>query len=199
MEWSLFINGNECIVSRDVTDGELSVIADAIIEEVYGDYGVFRKVDYVNLVELFRYIAEFEYEILDGDRDGDRYTSEFDEWFMELWVDERELFNYLAELPATREYVWNMDYNFKGQPETKLFEIAHKIFFSTYFGYRDLSYLNRYIESVGGFTDHEIREIRSHMDGFMEVNGYDAVDAREEWSVTKEEYEDMLAEFKLKI
>lgn len=38
MEWSLFINGNECIVSRDVTDGELSVIADVVIDEVYGDY-----------------------------------------------------------------------------------------------------------------------------------------------------------------
>lgn len=34
MEWSFFINGNECIVSRDVTDGELSVIADEMIEEV---------------------------------------------------------------------------------------------------------------------------------------------------------------------
>ena len=169
-------------------------LVEVVLSKVYGDSGIVDEYTKYNLGNFLTLMNDRASRAFDEKDDVNPIG--FDDWLLKLSIDHSELFKFLSEWDYTKDYVENFDYNIKN--DSKVEEIATKIYYATYNGRDDLleNYFTKYIELNGGIEDDKKRKIVSIMEDHL---GYDLDGTIGDNEEIVGDYEKMLNTFKLSV
>lgn len=169
-------------------------LVEVVLSKVYGDSVIVDEYTKYNLGNFLTLMNDRASRAFDEKDDVNPIG--FDDWLLKLSIDHSELFKFLSEWDYTKDYVENFDYNIKN--DSKVEEIATKIYYATYNGRDDLleNYFTKYIELNGGIEDDKKRKIVSIMEDHL---GYDLDGTIGDNEEIVGDYEKMLNTFKLSV